>query len=117
MFSFDFDDWYALAKTDPEGFERRRQVEIKKLIDDAPAAMRTRLERLQWRIDRERERHPSPMITCQKVFEMMWDRVYGDGGLLDSINVLVGPDVLTRPLNLPSARIIPLRGRRKRRTG
>ena len=117
MYSFDFDDWHTLAKTDPEAFERRRQREIQKLIASAPDAMQGRLESLQWRIDRERERHPSPAVACQKVFEMMWDRVYGDGGLLVSINQLVGPDSLSRPLETPSARIIPLHGTHSRRTG
>lgn len=74
---FDFERWSALAKQDPARFEELRRQEVEAFIKTAPnAAQRQRLERLQWRIDRERERVKNPLSACIRIYNMMWESVY-----------------------------------------
>lgn len=99
----DFDAWMLLAESNPKAFEltRRRVIEVE--LAKAPPAIRARLEGLQWRIDMERKRQKNPMGSCIRLFEMMWDQVYGTDGLLDALTV----GTLPRPLRR-SAKILPL---------
>lgn len=87
---FDFDKWRKLAQESPEQFETARQEAINNLITDAPTSMQDRLQALQWRIDMERKRSKDPLVSCQRVFNMMWDSVYGDNGLLNALEDLTG---------------------------
>ena len=87
--SFDFDQWMALAQSDPEAFEARRREVLQAEIAKAPEAYRQRLTGLQWRIDIERGRCKNSLVSAQKVFGMMWKQVYGPGGLADALNGLV----------------------------
>ncbi len=48
---FDVDEWQRLAREDPNEFERRRQIAIDSLIEQAPPELRERLWALQSRID------------------------------------------------------------------
>lgn len=81
----DFDAWTALAQRDPGAFEQRRAEVIEDFLQQIPADRQLPLRRLQWRIDRTRERAANPMSACIQISQMMWDSLLGDGGLLDAL--------------------------------
>jgi hypothetical protein len=70
---WDFSYWMDLALNDPEKFESKRAETISRAIQNASEESRLRLERLQWRIDRARERSSSPMAATLEISRMMWD--------------------------------------------
>ncbi len=70
---WDFSYWMELALNDPEQFESQRSEAIYQVIEDAPVEIRIRLKRLQWRIDKARERAASPMAATLEISRMMWD--------------------------------------------
>jgi hypothetical protein len=82
---FDFNRWSSLASEDPNEFEIQRQKTIDTMIQMAPAAKRSRLRKLQWRIDQQRKLAGSPMAACIKLSNMMWESVMGKNGLLDAL--------------------------------
>ena len=84
----DFDEWSQLANRDPEGFERRREALIEDFLRRQHPHRRERLRRLQWRIDRERERSGSPLGACLRLSDLMWDSFAGAGGLLEQLRAL-----------------------------
>ncbi len=86
---FDFDNWMKLFEEDPAAFEAKRQQEIDAFMSDLNEESRDRMEKLQWRIDKERERSSSPMESCLRIHNMMWDSVYGDRGLLYGLELLI----------------------------
>ncbi len=89
--TFDFDYWRKLAESDPALFEQKRREEIDKMIESVPAGeVQDRLQRLQWRVDMERRRCKTATQSCVRIYSMMWKRVYGDNGLLESLNTLTG---------------------------
>ncbi len=88
--AFDFEGWVLLAKTDPQAFEARRESEIARLIADAAPRMRSRLRGLQWKIDAERNLATNPLSSCVRIFNQMWDSVYGERGLLEALHGLEG---------------------------
>jgi len=81
----DFDEAMQLARKDPEAFERYRQQVIEAMIARAPERNRQHLRRLQWRIDKERERASNPIAACVKLYRMMWESFVGECGLIDTI--------------------------------
>ncbi len=83
---FDFDHWATLAKTDPEGFERKRSEVIQSHIDNSPEHLRQRLKGLQWQVDSVRQTSSNPMAACLKISGMMWKSVLEEDGLLDNLN-------------------------------
>ena len=87
---FDFDGWVQLASEDPEAFEQRRRQEISQLISSAPEDSRMRLERLQFRIDGIRRQSGSHLGGCVAISELMWEKLAGQGGLLESLERLQG---------------------------
>jgi hypothetical protein len=87
---FPFDAWASLARHDPQAFEAARRQVLQSLIESAPITQRRRLEGLQWQIDRERERVDAPLASCIKLSSMMWDKVLGEGGLVDNLEQLSG---------------------------
>lgn len=93
----DFDDWAALAVRDPEAFEARRAQVIEEFIQQVPEAKRTRLRRLQWRIDMTRRRASNPVSACIRISQMMWDSLLGEGGLLEALEQFSGREA--RPLS------------------
>lgn len=115
--SFDFDEWARLARRDPAGFEARRRELLDAVIAEAPASRRQRLRRLQWRIDRERERCPNPLGACVRLSDWMWRSFAGEGGLAESLNRLrassppqrSGPPRRARIIAFPSPRAPRLR--------
>jgi len=99
-----FDDWKALAESDPDGFEQRRKQVIEEFIASVPPERQQRLRCLQWRIDMERHRCGNPVKSCLRLYSMMWDSVYGNNGLL---KVLYGlSDDLRPETNKRSADIL-----------
>ncbi|MBT5229473.1 MAG: DUF3135 domain-containing protein [Methylococcales bacterium] len=86
--NIDFDTWSKLAKEDPEAFEARRKEVIQQLIDSAPEDQRHRLECLQWKVDQIRSRSKTPLAACLRMSKMMWDRVLGKSGLMESLDQL-----------------------------
>jgi hypothetical protein len=82
---FVFEEWATLAKTNPQAFEQQRQQVIESFISSAPGRQRSRLERLQWRIDMERKLAPTPLSACVRISGMMMDSVYGKTGLVSAI--------------------------------
>ena len=68
----DFDAWAALAKADPEAFERKRKEAIEACIADAPVEYQPRLRGLQFRVDMERSRASNPLSATIRISNMMW---------------------------------------------
>jgi hypothetical protein len=85
---FDFETWRALASEDPERFEQMRQDAIRQIIESAPPTQRERLQALQWRIDQERRLSGNPLAACLRISNLMWERLMGKNGLVDTLNSL-----------------------------
>lgn len=81
----DFDEWRLLALRDPEGFEQTRRKVLEAVIAHAPERNRQRLEALQWRLDRLRERSATPLAACISLSDMMWESLAGENGLLEAL--------------------------------
>jgi len=81
----DFDEAAALARQDPEAYERYRLDAVEALITRASSKNQQHLRRLQWRIDQERKRAPNATAACVKIYQMMWDSFSGDNGFVDII--------------------------------
>lgn len=70
----DFEDWVALASSEPQSFEQLRRDKISELIESATESNQHRLRCLQWRIDKIREKNKaSPMASCLAISELMWE--------------------------------------------
>jgi len=69
--SFDFDEWSALARTDPEAFDLKRREMIDESIGHG--VDQRRLLGLQCRIDLERIRAHTPLKACLRLSSLMWD--------------------------------------------
>lgn len=121
--NFDFDSWMNLAKDDPAAFEQRRREAIDAFMAQVPANKRTRLERLQWRVDMEVKRSKSPTLACMRVFNMMWDSVYGDRGLLNALTDFGQPGeiaanrAMISPRSRSTATMLPFRRTVDQNTG
>jgi hypothetical protein len=76
MKPMDFEHWVDLAMNDPEQFELMRQAAINEFLESVSAERRLQLQRLQWRVDRVRERCTTPMAATIAISEMMWDAFY-----------------------------------------
>lgn len=111
---FDFDRWSSLAEHDPESFERLRCEAIDGLIESVPVHMQQRLRGLQWRIDQVRGQSRTPMDACLRLSDMMWERLVGDGSLLETLNTLL--DIGSEPREpKPSAEVVSLHRHRPER--
>lgn len=109
---FNFDRWKNLCAVDPEGFERVRRAVVEAQIARAPAERRARLEALQWRVDRVRERAGSPLGACLRLSQLMWQTVLRREGLLRRIEALQSSPEALPPL--ASAQVISLQQARRR---
>lgn len=107
--AFDFDDWADLAIHDPEGFESRRADAIEEAIRHAPPRLQARLRRLQWKLDQIRRTSATPMAACIRMNQLMWDRITGPGGLLET---LVEGTTHHRPAIRNSAQVLQFRSAR-----
>lgn len=114
-FSFDFDEWARLARTDPFAFEARRLDTIESFLSQFPPPEQRRLRGLQFRIDMERRRARTPLAACIRISSMMWDSLLGRHGLKSALEQLLGqypsPSPAVRPAGARpvSARILPFR--------
>lgn len=109
-YKIDFEEWSALARSDPDAFEARRRQAIEALIQSAPAHRQERLRGLQWRIDQIRRTSKTPLAACLRISQLMWDSVYGRGGLLETLARLSGK--LSEKTPPPTARILKFIPRR-----
>lgn len=107
--SFDFDTWATLAREDAAAFERRREELLQQFIAQAPQHLQERLRRLQWRIDAERRRYKHPLKSCMALHAMMWESMYGSGGLLEALITLREPLLGQSQEPARSADILPFR--------
>lgn len=106
----DFEQWSTLATEDPEAFEAQRSRVIDEFLGRvASGPQQERLRRLQWRIDQVRDRSNSPMAACLSMYAMMWDRLLGEGGMLDALHGKASGD----PRALPNADILDFPGRNR----
>jgi hypothetical protein len=114
-FSFDFDEWARLARTDPFAFEARRLAIIESYLRQFPPPDQRRLRGLQFRIDMERRRARTPMAACLRLSAMMWDSLLGTHGLKTALEQLLGqldcPSTVAHPATArtTSARILSFR--------
>lgn len=102
--AFDFESWSRLANTDPDEFEARRACAIEETIGRAPPRLQARLRRLQWKLDQVRRTSATPMAACIRMNHMMWDRVTGPGGLLETL-----VEGKQRPAPRAAAKVLPFR--------
>ncbi len=112
---FDFDDWVRLARKNPEAFEARRRRAIEAVIRDAPEPRRHRLRGLQWRIDHTRHRAGDPLTACAQISRMMWERLLGEHGLLETLASLDTRRLSSNELSSrysTAARVIPFPNRK-----
>lgn len=116
---FDFEYWAKLAETDPEAFEKKRRAAVDELILSMPDEHQARMKQLQWKIDAVREVSPNPLASCMRIYDMLMDRTYGDGGLLDSLNELVAayhdsPDIEKKSFSRKNGRLLEFRTRNRK---
>jgi hypothetical protein len=107
MKSMDFERWVELAVNDPAEFEVMRQAAIEEFLASVSTERRLHLQRLQWRVDRVRERCTTPMAATIAISEMMWDAFYD---LHDHYQDLFGSKTAPRykqPATHKSAKILP----------
>jgi hypothetical protein len=113
----DFEHWLVLARDDPDSFEQLRSRMLDDCIARASAPHQERLRRLQWRIDRIRERASNPLAACVQISDLMWNTFNRLGEAYRSLEIPgpTGPTNhrLARPPR-KSARILPFRPRRPR---
>ncbi len=76
--AFNFDEWAALAKGDPDAFELRRTQCLREAITRAPNHAKRRLEGLQFQIDMIRRRAKHPLGACIKISNMMFDCFFNE---------------------------------------
>lgn len=72
----DFERWAELAANDPTEFEAMRRAAIEEFLASVSAERRLHLQRIQWRVDRVRERCSTPMAATIAISAMMWDAFY-----------------------------------------
>lgn len=112
-FSFDFDEWSQLAKTDPAAFERRRLALIEAYLHGFPPQPQRRLRGVQFRIDMERRRARTPLAACLRLSAMMWESLLGNRGLKATLDTLLGytapPSASARRRPSSCATVLPFR--------
>jgi hypothetical protein len=107
MRPMDFEKWAELAVNDPAEFEEMRRAAIDEFLASVSVERRLQLQRLQWRVDRVRERCTTPMAATIAISEMMWDAFYD---LHDHYQDLFGSKTAPRykpPDPQKSAKILP----------
>ena len=109
----DFDLWADVARTDPARFEVMRSEAIERLIQmSTTSERRLQLQRVQWRIDRVRERSSNPMAACIDISRMMWDSFNElRGQYQEMFSTLDGPSVPRKKVDsqVRTAKVLPFR--------
>lgn len=101
---FDFNEWVALARTDPDGFARRRLAWIQEVISSAHENNHARLERLQFRIDAKRRLARTSMKACLQLSSMMWNSFFDMKESLASLPGRQNLQVRRKPASLKIVR-------------
>jgi len=102
---FDFDAWTALARRDPQAFEKQRSRVIEAAILGAPVNKQPQLRRTQWKLDLIRRSSPTPLAACLRMQRLLWENVAGEDGLLERLQQLSRQDSAGPPRR--SAKILP----------
>lgn len=105
----DFDEWSALAHSDPQAFEDCRERIINEAILRAPAHKQLRLRRMQWKLNQIRKTSRTPMIACLRMNRLLWEAIVGDKGLLNCLLQPDNPRLWSAAVDKPSAVILPFR--------
>lgn len=93
---FDFDQWKKLYETDPKEFERKKREAIEECITSAGSPeQQQKLRQLQWNIDAEVRKCKNPLEACIKLYSMLIEQVYKEGGFLDALKMFGRPN--TKP--------------------
>lgn len=94
----------ALARDDPESFERLRQELIDQMIGRAPTRMRRRLVGLQFTIDQVRRLAHTPLGATVRLSSLMWssflrlnDELAGRAGTQDTVRRSVAGEAADPP--------------------
>jgi hypothetical protein len=103
---FDFNTWAKLAKEDPAEFERWREATLRAAIDAAPEEHRKRLEGLQFRLNLERAKAPTPLASCVRMNTLMWS---GFHRLRKELMQIAEPGRAEEATPRSSAEVIPMR--------
>jgi len=74
--NFDFDEWAALYKDDPEAFEDRCQQWNEQLVDSAPISYQRRLSGLLFQINMEKKRSSNAIDSCLRISGLMWGKFH-----------------------------------------
>ena len=101
-----FDDWCELASEDPQAFETARSAVIEDFLSTVPGSSQQRLRGLQWRIDTIRQHSSNPMAACMSIYNMMWEKLAGENGMLDTMAGLYNPEAIFSPAAAKSAEIL-----------
>jgi len=72
--NFDFDEWVALAKCDPQAFEQRRLEWCQRFIAGAPHDYQRRLSGILFQINMEKRRSANAVDSCIRLSQLMWDK-------------------------------------------
>lgn len=103
---FDFDAWAALAREDPQRFEKQRSRVLEAAIRGAPPDKQPQLRRTQWKLDQIRRSSATPLAACLQMQRLLWENVAGKDGLLERLQCLAAQDTAgARPRH--SAKILP----------
>ena len=90
----DFDTLRDLARDDPAGLERLRLALCQKVIDEAPARARPRLEGLMFQINARRQLASTEMEACQDISEMMNESLRRMQAMLKDLRTLQSESIL-----------------------
>jgi len=82
---FDFDAWAALAREDPQRFEKQRSRVLEAAIRGAPPDKQPQLRRTQWKLDQIRRSSATPLAACLRMQQLLWEHVAGEDGLLERL--------------------------------
>jgi len=83
-FTFDFDQWATLSRTDPKAFEHLRAQVMESYYQQMNVQARPWFEKIRWRIDMERARSHTPLQCCIRLSSLMWDRFFDLNEILQS---------------------------------
>ncbi len=83
------DRFEILHELDQESFERERKRIIEEEISKYPLHVQERLRRFQWTLDMKRKKCKNALEACFMFHEMLMKQVYGENGLLESLQKLL----------------------------
>ena len=72
--TFDFEEWAALFKADPDAFEQRRLKWSELIVKSAPSTYQRRLFGLLFQINMEKRRSKNSMDSCIRLSKLMWNK-------------------------------------------